>query len=262
MVAARPARLPASHWAGYTAFSPYSVMRLEDLTIIVPTKNEAKNIAAFLCSLDREVQLIVIDASTDDTRSLIARYRPANTLLLEDPGNIPQARQLGADRANTPWLLFTDADMLFGKSYFEAWRKLEVGEQVGAVQGAKLSADSEYATYYRLFSAGIGLLALINLPGGSGSNMIIRRQALHDAGGFDFDLSANEDTDVLWKVRRAGWRVVYQKALKVYEQDHRRLRQGILKKTLHSWTRSLMLLTGLGADRVRQSDWGYWKSGS
>ncbi|NNF58743.1 MAG: glycosyltransferase family 2 protein [Rhodothermaceae bacterium] len=237
-------------------------MRLEDLTVIVPTKNEVRNIVAFLCSLDPEVRLIVVDASTDETRDLIARFRPDNTLVLEDPGNIPRARQLGADRAETPWLLFTDADMLFGASYFEEWRQLEVGEQVGVVQGAKLSADGEYATYYRLFSAGIGLLAVFNLPGGSGSNIIIRRQAFQDTGGFDVALSANEDSDLLWKVRRTGWRVVYQKALKVYEQDHRRLRQGMLKKTLHSWTRSLMLLTGIGADHVRRSDWGYWKSKS
>jgi glycosyltransferase involved in cell wall biosynthesis len=235
-------------------------MRLEDLTVVVPTKNEAGNIEAFLQSLDPEVRLIVVDASTDTTRADIARIRPTHTRVLEDPGNIPRARQLGADQAGTDWLLFTDADMVFDRAYFEAWKRLEVADDVGAVQGAKLSADDAYATYYRLFSAGIGLLARLNLPGGSGSNMIIRKRALEAAGGFDLDLSANEDTHILWQVRRAGWRVVYARALKVYERDHRRLQQGVLKKTLHSWTRSLMLMTGLGARRVRQSDWGYWKT--
>jgi glycosyltransferase involved in cell wall biosynthesis len=234
-------------------------MLLTDLTVVVPTKNEARNIEAFLRSLHPDVRLIVVDASTDETRALIARIRPANTLVLEDPGNIPRARQLGADRAKTTWLLFTDADMVFDGAYFDGWRRLEVAESVGAVQGSKLSADGEYATYYRLFSAGIGLLARFNVPGGSGSNMIIRKRALHEAGGFDFDLSANEDIHVLWKVRRKGWRVVYRGGLKVYERDHRRLKQGILKKTLHSWARSLMLMTGLGARWVRRSDWGYWK---
>ena len=235
-------------------------MRLEDLTVVVPTKNEARNIEAFLRSLHPDVRLVVVDASTDETRALIARIRPANTVVLEDPGNIPLARQRGADYAGTPWLLFTDADMVFGEGYFDAWRQTEVGEAVGAIQGAKLSADGDYATYYRLFSAGIGLLALFNLPAGSGSNMVIRKRALADAGGFDAALSANEDIAILWAVRRAGWRVVYRKALRVYERDHRRLRQGVLKKTLHSWTRSLMLMTGLGARWVRRSDWGYWKS--
>jgi len=234
-------------------------MRLEDLTVVVPTKNEARNIEAFLRSLHPAVRLVVVDASTDETRDLIARTRPERTHVIEDPGNIPQARQRGADAADTPWLLFTDADMVFDAGYFDAWQRLDVGDRVGAVQGAKLSADGEYATYYRLFSAGIGLLALFNVPAGTGSNMIIRREALRQAGGFDFALSANEDSHVLWKVRRAGWRVVYRKDLKVYERDHRRLKQGVLKKTLHSWTRSLMLMTGLGAERVRRSDWGYWK---
>ena len=237
-------------------------MDLEDLTVIVPTKNEAGNIEAFLRSLHPDVRLIVVDASTDTTRAIIAQVRPANTVVLEDPGNIPRARQLGADQAETPWLLFTDADMVFGESYFEAWSALTVDDRVGAVQGAKLSADGEYATYYTLFSAGIDLLARVNIPAGSGSNMIIRKQALHNAGGFDLDLSANEDTHILWAVRQDGWRVVYAKSLQVFERDHRRLQQGIVKKTFHSWTRSIMLMTGIGANQVRKSDWGYWSGGN
>ena len=74
-------------------------MRLEALTVVVPTKNEAGNIEAFLRSLDPEVLLIVVDASTDTTRADIARIRPTNTRVLEDPGNIPRARQLGDLRA-------------------------------------------------------------------------------------------------------------------------------------------------------------------
>lgn len=235
-------------------------MRLDDLTVIVPTKNEADNIEAFLGSLHPDVQLVVVDASTDETRAIIARVRPGNTIVLDDPGNIPRARQLGADHADSPWLLFTDADMVFGETYFKAWVGLELGDRVGAVQGAKLSADREYATYYKLFSAGIGLLALLNIPAGSGSNMVIRKRALEEAGGFDFALSANEDTHILWAARKTGWRVLYVKSLQVFERDHRRLRKGILKKALHSWTRSLMLMTGIGASRVRGSDWGYWEA--
>ena len=41
----------------------------------------------------------------------------------------------------------------------------------------------------------------------------------------------------------------------------RRLDDGRLKKTLHGWIRPLMLFTGLGGDRVRESSWGYWKDG-
>lgn len=234
-------------------------MRLEDLTVVVPTKNEAANVGPFLASLDARVALVVVDASTDDTRERIASLRPERTRVLEDPGNIPEARQLGLEAAETEWVLFTDADMSFGPGYWAAWERLRLGPRVGAVQGAKLSADHEFRHYYRLFSLGIRAAAWLTVPAGTGSNMAFRRRALLDAGGFDAALTANEDIYALWTVRRAGWQVPYAGGLKVYERDHRRLRQGRLRKTFHGWARSVMLFTGVGAARVRRSSWGYWK---
>jgi len=233
-------------------------MRLEDLTVIVPTKNEAANIGPFLDSLDPRVALVVVDASTDDTRERIAAARPERTTVVFDESTIPEARQLGLETATTEWVLFTDADMSFGDGYWDVWQALDLGPKVGAVQGAKLSADDAYRTYYKLFSFGIRAMSWLTVPAGSGSNMLFRRQALLDVGGFDFALTANEDIYALWSVRKAGWRVPYAGGLKVYERDHRRLEEGRFKKTLHGWIRPLMLFTGLGGDRVRKSSWGYW----
>ena len=233
-------------------------MQLSDLTVVVPTKNEAANIGPFLDSLDPRVALVVVDASDDDTRERIAARRPDATVIF-DTGTIPEARQIGLEAAETDWVLFTDADMAFGPDYWSGWEALALSAKVGAVQGAKLSADDEFRTYYRLFSFGIRFLSWLTVPGGSGSNMMFRRRALLEAGGFDPKLTANEDIYALWTVRRAGWRVIYAGGLKVFERDHRRLRQGRAKKTLHGWIRPLMLFTGLGDDRVRESSWGYWK---
>ena len=236
-------------------------MRLDDLTVMVPTKNEATNIGPFLASLDDRVHLVVVDASDDDTRERIEAARPERTTVIYDEGTIPEARQIGLEAAQTEWVLFTDADMSFGPNYWDAWQALDVGDKVGAVQGGKYSADEDYRTYYKLFSFGIRAAAWLTIPAGSGSNMIHRRRALLDAGGFDPALTANEDIYALWSVRKAGWRVIYAHGLKVYERDHRRLDQGRLKKTLHGWIRPLMLFTGLGEDRVRKSSWGYWQEG-
>ncbi len=232
-------------------------MRLDQLTVVVPTKDEAANIGPFLDSLHPDVALVVVDASADDTREIIRQRRPS-AVVIQDGGSIPEARQIGLEAAVTDWVLFTDADMSFGDDYWKGWQRLYLGTDVGAVQGAKLSADDDFKTYYKLFSLGIRIMSWIRVPAGSGSNMIFRRTALLDAGGFDPALTANEDIYALWSVRRAGWRVPFAGGLKVYERDHRRLEQGRLRKTLHGWVRPLMLMTGLGDDRVRQSSWGYW----
>ena len=233
-------------------------MRLDQLTVVVPTKDEAANVGPFLDSLHPEVALVVVDASADDTREIIRQRRPA-AVVIQDGGTIPEARQIGLEAATTDWVLFTDADMSFGKDYWDGWQRLYLGAEVGAVQGAKLSADDAYRTYYRLFSLGIRVMSWLTVPAGSGSNMIFRRTALLDTGGFDPALTANEDIYALWSVRRAGWRVPFAGGLKVYERDHRRLEQGRFRKTLHGWVRPLMLFTGWGGDRVRRSSWGYWE---
>lgn len=84
-------------------------MRIEDLTIILPTRNERNNIRAFLASLPEDAQLIVVDASNDETPQLVRDIRPRNTTIIQQPCNVVAARQIGAEAANTPWLLFTDA---------------------------------------------------------------------------------------------------------------------------------------------------------
>ena len=88
--------------------------------------------------------------------------------------------------------------------------------------------------------------------------MLVRRRALYEAGGFDRDLSCNEDSLLTWKIHRCGYKVPYADGLRVYETDHRRLDRGLVKKSLHSIVRCIMLFSGLFGKRLRASDWGYW----
>jgi hypothetical protein len=67
----------------------------------------------------------------------------------------------------------------------------------------------------------------------------------------------NEDTELIWRLQRNGYRIEYDKRLKVYEFDHRRLDGGMLQKTVHSLIRGLLLLCGLKM-LLRGNDWGYW----
>lgn len=111
-------------------------MRLEDVTLVVPTRNESKNIAFFLASLPPTLSLVVVDSSDDDTPSIISQLRPVSTLVLRQACNISQARQLGAETASTPWVLFTDADVEFAPDYFERLGNIDGYD---AVYGPKLS---------------------------------------------------------------------------------------------------------------------------
>ena len=229
-------------------------MRLTDMTVVVPTRNERDNIPAFLASLPPEVELILVDASDDETPDLAAVLRPHKTRIVRRPLRIPAARQLGGLIAQTPWLLCTDADVVFAPDYFD---RLLGYTGSDTLYGPKLSAD-EYAGYYRWFVRGQRLSHALGIAAASGSNLLLSRRAFLAVGGFDCRLSVNEDTEIVWRVQRAGYRVTFAPNLRVYARDQRRLRRGATRKTLHSVTRCALLYTRLMPTRWRSHDWGYW----
>lgn len=235
-------------------------MDLRQLTVIVPTKNERHNITAFLRSLPPFLPLIVVDASTDDTRELIRRIRPRHTVILFDPGNIARARQRGAEAAATEWLLFTDADVVFAENYFKRLAAFSPPSGCGGIVGAKASRG-RYRGYYIFFRFCLRLFCFLGVPGASGSNMLVHRTTLMAAGGFDPELTCNEDSLLMWRIRRRGFATPYRNDLVVYETDHRRLDRGVAGKSLHSFFRCLLLFSGFLTAKQRTADWGYWKAG-
>jgi glycosyltransferase involved in cell wall biosynthesis len=229
-------------------------MKLTDLTVVLPTRDEARNIRQFLRSLPSQLSLIVVDDSVDETPALIATMRPHRTLVLRRPSTVTEARQWGAEAASTEWLLFTDCDVVFAPDYF---RLLSASEPCDALYGPKLS-QSGYASYYRAMTGFQKVMHRLGVPAASGSNLLIRREALFQAGGFDLRLTCNEDSEIAWRMKRKGFRVAFDPKLIVFAQDQRRLRRGVLRKTLHSLTRCTLLYLHLLPERWLRNDWGYW----
>jgi glycosyltransferase involved in cell wall biosynthesis len=230
-------------------------MELQAVTVIVPTRNEAHNIVAFLQSLPPEVPLIVVDAGDDETPELIRQNRPHQTQVISSPAKIAEARQIGAEAANTPWLLFTDADIIFAPDYFDRLRTHK--HTFDSLYGPKMSLD-QHIDYYRWFSRGQQLLHNLGIPAVSGSNHLVSRQVFMDIGGYDLNLTVNEDSEIGWRIKRRSYRIDFAPNLVVYARDHRRLKWGATRKTWHSLLRCMLLYLNLMPDRWRSHDWGYW----
>ena len=229
-------------------------MNLEDITVVVPTRNERDNVGIFLGSLPERVSLVVVDASDDGTPEIIRGMRTRRTLVISHPGSISQARQIGAEHAGTPWLVFADADVAFAPDYFERLCRRTGWD---AVYGPKHSRD-QFCRYYRWFARGQRLLHGLGAPSASGSNLAMRKDALNAVGGFDARLVCNEDSELVWRVKRAGFRVEFDAGLIVYAYDHRRLHRGLWRKSVHSLARCALLYFNAMPSRWRSHDWGYW----
>ncbi len=230
-------------------------MNLSDLTLVLPTRNECANLPAFLASVPDALNLLVVDSSTDGTADELLRVRPARTRLIRRTVNVTQARQIGAEAAGSPWLLFTDADVTFAPDYFE---KLAADRGAHALYGPKLSADGRFAGHYRLVTAGQQLADRLGLPAVSGSNLCVPTRAFWEVGGFDLELNCNEDSELGWRLARRGHPIRFRPDLRVYARDHRRLRRGATRKLVHSLARCALLYLNVLPPALRRSDWGYW----
>jgi glycosyltransferase involved in cell wall biosynthesis len=82
------------------------------LTVVIPVKNEAKNLPACLASLSGIGPVLVVDSeSTDDTLA-IAESAGAKVIAFHWPGGFPKKRNwvLETQTFDTEWVLFLDAD--------------------------------------------------------------------------------------------------------------------------------------------------------
>ena len=91
-----------------------------DLTVIIPARNEAHQIARVVKSFPNLPVIVVDDASSDNTSELAfqagARVIPAPPLPPKQKGK-PNACAEGARHATTKWILFVDADTWFDPSF-------------------------------------------------------------------------------------------------------------------------------------------------
>lgn len=235
-----------------------NTLGLDQVTIIVPTRNEQANIETFLGSVPTGVRLIVVDSSEDRTPDLIAQLRPSATVV-QATLNIPEARQLGAKLAVTPWLLFTDADVRFPADYFRRLEMVTVDDGVGGLVGTKSTAAG-FDTYHRWFARGQAVLHAFGVPAATGSNMLVRASTLEAVGGFDRRLTVNEDTEVMFRIAKAGYDIGFEPGLRVLATDHRRLEAGLARKIIHGAVRNSALWFGVLGPQVRRGDWGYWST--
>jgi glycosyltransferase involved in cell wall biosynthesis len=230
---------------------------LDTLSVVIPTRNEAALIDRFLAALPASVELIVVDASDDETPTIIERTRPHNTQVIRCPAGIAEAREIGATAARGEWLIFSDADVRFAAGYFDRFARYAGAD---AVYGPKF-ATTAYRWYSTLFTSGQRVAHTLGFPAASGSNMAVRRDVLKAIGGFRCDLPVNEDSELFLRLAHRGYRVRFAADLAVYSLDDRRLRRGAVRKLAHSTARCALIALGMRVplpQRLLRHDWGYW----
>jgi chlorobactene glucosyltransferase len=206
------------------------------VSILVPARNEEKNIAACVQSLlaqdypDFEV-IVLDDQSSDATRVILAQIASAEPQLRLLDGSSPSEGWLGknwacyqlAQQAQGDLLLFTDADTFHRPQTLRSVVTALIVEQADLLTGfprQEMRTWGErllvpFFTWAFYCFNPLGITYRLRLPALSdavGQMMLFRRQAYHAIGGHDsIRASIIDDLALARRIKAAGlrWRVAY-----------------------------------------------------
>lgn len=169
---------------------------LPSLSIIIPARNEARNLNRLLPALESlrypgELEMIVVDDSSTDGTGELAQELGARVLRVEELPEgwhgKPHACHVGALAARGDWLLFTDADTFHSPE--SATRSVSFA-RAHALDGLTLFLKHEPQNVFQgavLMTAFAGLFAGLDDAGAlmNGQYILLGRQVYFASGGFE-----------------------------------------------------------------------------
>ena len=94
---------------------------MSEITIVIPVKNEAENLASCIAAVTALGPIVVVDSKSDDDTKAIAEVAGAEVLNFEWDGQFPKKRNwtLRNYDFQTEWVLFLDADEFVSPHFLE-----------------------------------------------------------------------------------------------------------------------------------------------
>jgi glycosyltransferase involved in cell wall biosynthesis len=226
-----------------------------DLTIVIPAKNEAKLIPRLLTSLVMQdyskmpsTKVLVADAgSTDGTPEIVLGFRRWLNIDVI-PGGMPAVgRNRGAVLAETPYVLFMDADIEpASETLIRDAVELARNKQLHCVTTNILCRDGNLID--KVLYAGNDFfqhLSRLHRPFSTGMFMLFDRQKFHELGGFHEQAQFAEDYLLSKQVARRKFGIVrggvYTTNRRFQKMGHFRVARLFLNTAIHSWNTSFFL---------------------
>jgi GT2 family glycosyltransferase len=187
-----------------------------DVSVVMPLAGGAAAAAAAVQAL-RSLgarpgdELILVDNSLTGAAADVATSAPVVTVITASGEASPaHARNVGAARAKNEWILFLDADTWPRAGLLDAFFDGDIPPVAGAVAG-EITAAPDQRTLAGRYSAARSFLsqrahhAHAYRPRAAAANLLVRRAAFEQLGGFYEGVRAAEDTDFTWRLQEAGW---------------------------------------------------------
>ncbi|MBA2767835.1 MAG: glycosyltransferase family 2 protein [Sporichthyaceae bacterium] len=212
----------------------------ELVTVLVPARNEERTIGACLESIlaqdYRNLQVVVVDGvSTDATRLIVealAARDPRLEMITVERRSIPASLNAGLAAARGRWLVRVDAHSTVPADYVRlAVARLSEGcwggvggrkDGVGRTPAGRAIAaamGSKFGVGNSLYHHGTAETEVDHIPFGAYPVDLARR-----VGGWDERLSANEDFEFDYRLRKAGERLLFDPDLAITWESRQSVR--------------------------------------
>jgi glycosyltransferase involved in cell wall biosynthesis len=220
---------------------------VEQLSIIIPTLNEERYLPRLLESLTQQTytgttEIIVVDGHSSDQTVPVARSfsdRLPYLSVIETDANVGRQRNVGAQHARYPYLLFIDADAVVPPRLIETVVQRVDVRRPFVVAVMHTSARVTPLDWVFLV-AGFGLVTVARVLGAPAviGDFLMTTRAQHERiGGFVEGALLGEDTDYGLRSVRAGARYYFFWKLRLIASD-RRVRLMGRRKLLWVWARA------------------------
>jgi glycosyltransferase involved in cell wall biosynthesis/GT2 family glycosyltransferase len=208
------------------------------ITPFLGTASEAEAALAMLATLELgpRDEVIVADNTADGTVERVAAARPGPPAVVAARAerSAYYARNVAAEHAGNPWLLFVDADCLPAPTLADDYFAEPVAPDVGALAGPIVPAPGQAGLMPR-WAASREVLSQersMDLPAGPAAataNMLVRREAFAAVGGFLEGASLGNEFELCWRLADAGWRLEYRERPRV-EHLHRETLRAVVRQ--------------------------------
>lgn len=201
-----------------------NINALPSVSIVIPVKDREKELQRCLQSISEIdypqelLQLIVVDDGSSDRTADVAREFGALLIPSGGRGRGPAAaRNVGARAARNSILAFIDSDCTASTYWLTELAPSFCDTATAAVGGLVdgMCLDSRIDRYESAMSS----LSLGKRERSANSgddtfylpscNLLVRRSAFLEAGGFNDEMHVGEDVDLTWRLRDSGWTIRY-----------------------------------------------------
>ncbi len=209
------------------------------VSIIIPVKDRANELRRCLESVQRlrypkeRLEILVVDDGSGDDGAAVARALGATVIPSGGCGRGPAAaRNVGASAARGEILAFLDSDCVASEDWLAEITDSFADPSVAAVGGrvdGMLTSSGLDRYEARMSSLSLGQRERAAQLGSDtfylpSCNLLVRRLAFVEVGGFREELQVAEDVDLSWRLRDRGHMIAYVPRGHVQHEHRNRLR--------------------------------------